>query len=153
MQAEEEPYNAERRSREFHESAQLGGSNRSELEFARQSWEMSTVPMVWISPELKFRLTRANPAACRHFGYPLDELKKLHVWDWDPQFSPERMKAFWETLRTARSITYESVHHAAGSVSIPVEVTSSYFAFDCGEYIASSIRDLSSQKSAEQSLR
>ena len=126
---------------------------REELQFARQSLETSAVPMVWMSPAHDFRLVRANPAACRHFGYSLEDLKKLHVWNWAPQFSPARMRDFWEALRTAGSITYETVHHAAGGQRIPVEVTASHFAFGGDEYITSSIRDLSSQKAAEESLR
>ena len=126
---------------------------REELQFARQSLEMSAVPMIWISPAEDFRLAQANPAACRHYGRNLEDLKRMQVWDWDPQFPPGRMKDFWEALRTVRSITYETVHEVAGGHGVPVEVTSSYLSFEGREYITSSIRDLSSQKSAEESLR
>jgi PAS domain S-box-containing protein len=51
-----------------------------------------------------------NDQACRSLGYTREELLKMHLWDIDPDFTPERWRAHWEDMRTARSRLIETAH-------------------------------------------
>ena len=77
-------------------------SNRSP-EIFRSLIEMSRDPFYVLDPAQGFRLAYANPAAIEHWGWPAEELYRMSVPDWDPNWTVEELQSMWRSFdpRTA----------------------------------------------------
>ena len=107
-------------------------------------------PMFWID-RAKLVVTYANPAACQHLGYPLDELLGMEITDFDVDFTPADMPALDEALkRSNKPVSFETRHRRKDGTIRNVEVTS--FLTEAAEramYIVT-VKDVTRQKRAEQ---
>ncbi|HSH89491.1 MAG TPA: PAS domain S-box protein, partial [Ramlibacter sp.] len=108
-------------------------------------------PMLWVSKDLQ-RVKYANPAACKHLGYELEEVLDMHVTDFDVQFKVEKDLPLLDAALAEykRPITLESVHRRKDGSLRNVEVT--VFLAEAQEhsmYICST-RDVTALKRAEQ---
>ncbi len=105
-------------------------------------------PMYWIDRKTT-RLTYANPAACAHLGYAVEELIGLPLSTFSPNYGPAEVPALDAQLeRTRRPFTFESVHRRKDGEVLNVEVT--VFLVEDAErslYIAS-VKDKTAQKRA-----
>jgi PAS domain S-box-containing protein len=105
---------------------------------------------IWLSPEGE--ILYVNEAACRSLGYTPDELRAMHLWDIDPDYSPENYARIWDELKQKGSITLESRHVARDRRRFPVEVSANYITFREREYLITFDRDITGRKQAEQQL-
>ena len=107
-------------------------------------------PMFWID-RAKLAVTYANPAACQHLGYPIDELLGMGISEFDVNFTPADVPALDEALkRSNKPVTFESRHRRKDGTIRNVEVTS--FLTEAAEramYIVT-VKDITRQKRAEQ---
>ncbi|MES2939895.1 MAG: response regulator [Pseudomonadota bacterium] len=107
-------------------------------------------PMVWLDRDAGI-ITYANPAACRHFGYVVEELVGLHVSQIDLDHSSERAKQVYKTLTAnGGAVTFTARQLCQNGGLRDAEVTV-FLAEAAGRalYIAS-FRDLTEQKQAER---
>lgn len=130
-------------------TTELALTNRT-LEFFKHVTDKTHDPVYWLSPEEGFRFVYVNDAACRHYGYTLEELLRMSVPDWDPNYPLEECEKFWQDLQISKSRTIETLHRRKTGEVVPVEVTTNYVVFDDKEYVAGTIRDISERKQAHQ---
>lgn len=123
--------------------------SESALQFFRHIISQVDDPIYWLSPEEGFRFVYVNEAACRHYGYPEEELLRLSIPDWDPNYSLEACEAFWQDLLAQKSKVFETLHRRRNGELVPVEITANYVAYEGKEYIAGTIKNITERKRAE----
>ncbi len=110
-------------------------------------------PMIWID-RANTSVTYANPAACRHLGYPLEEVLGMDILDYDIQFEMKDLPALDDALeRTRGPLVLESRHKRKDGSIRDVEIT--VFLTQAAEralYICA-VKDLTAQKVAERERR
>jgi len=99
------------------------------------------------------RILYVNDEACRQSGYTRDELLAMHVWDVNPDFSPERWSDHWQALRTRQSVTFESCHRRKVGGAFPVEISARYVEYEGAAFNVAIVRDITERKRAEEALR
>jgi diguanylate cyclase (GGDEF)-like protein/PAS domain S-box-containing protein len=107
--------------------------------------------VTWINSEAK--VLYANIAACQSLGYTQEEMLRMSVPDFDPDFPAEAWPGHWEDLKKHRSFTFESRHCTKDGRIYPVEVSINYMRFEDEEYNCGYARDISKRKQIEEELR
>jgi PAS domain S-box-containing protein len=109
----------------------------------RKTVEESPEAIFWL--EESGRISFANVRACESLGYARAELCRLHLWDIDPDFPPERWKQHWKALRTSGRRTFETRHRRQDGLIFPVEVCASQMVFGGEEIHLSFVRDITAR--------
>ena len=99
------------------------------------------------------RFTYVNESACRMLGYSRDELLNMHVSQVNPTVNPERWAKVWETIRSQKAFTAESIHRRKDGSEFPVEIVSTYVSLGEKEYVNGFARDITGRKKLESDLR
>jgi two-component system sensor histidine kinase/response regulator len=107
-------------------------------------------PMLWVDRETR-AVTYANPAACRHLGYSVEELLGMRVGDFDPAYGPEQNKYVVETIRrTGGSVSLSSQHRRKDGSLREVELTIFLTVQAERAVHIVCVKDMTDQKRAEQ---
>jgi PAS domain S-box-containing protein len=93
-----------------------------------------------------------NDAFCRSVGYSREQLLSMTVHDIDPLFPAATWSVFWEKLKQAGSLTFESVHRTKEEKLIPVEINVNFFEYEGKEYHCGFARDITERKQEEEEL-
>jgi two-component system sensor histidine kinase/response regulator len=110
-------------------------------------------PMLWIDNDSS-RISYANPACCRHFGYSREELIGMSVGDFDASYTEKSARDVVRQLReTGSSVTLQREHRCKDGSLREVEVTVFRTSDDDRTVYICSIRDLSEQRAAERRSR
>jgi PAS domain S-box-containing protein len=120
------------------------------LRLTQFSVDHFTDSSIWLSPQGE--ILYVNDAACRWLGYSSDELLALHIWDIDPDYTPEHYARLWNELKPQGSVIFESHHVTRDRRPFPVEVSTNYITFQDREYLISFDRDITGRKQAEMQL-
>ena len=94
--------------------------------------------------------TYVNDQACRSLGYRRDELLRMHLWDIDPDFTPERWSAHWKDMRSIQSRLIETAHRRRDGSTFPIEVMAYRMPFGDKERHLAFVRDISDRQKAEK---
>jgi PAS domain S-box-containing protein len=121
------------------------------LEFTQFSVNCSADPIVWIRQD--GRLIDLNEAFCRSVGYSREELLSMTVHDIDPNYPGEVWPEFWERLKAAGSLTYESYYRSKEGRVFPVEISANFLEYKDKEYHCSFVRNITSRRRGEERLR
>ena len=107
-------------------------------------------PMFWVD-RATFSITYANPAACQHLGYSVEELLGMGVADIHPDFSAAELAKLDEALALSnKPVTFASRHRCRDGTIRIVEATLFLTqASNTAMYIVS-VKDITLQKRAEQ---
>lgn len=93
----------------------------------------------------------ANRSFANALGVTLDELGRMRVWDWDPDWSRERvLEQLWRTDR--RSNSFETRHRRKDGTLFPVEVSSNQVEWAGRRLVYCVCRDITVRKRAEEAL-
>ncbi|MDP3619849.1 MAG: response regulator, partial [Ramlibacter sp.] len=110
----------------------------------------SSGPMFWLDRDT-LSVTYANPAACKHLGYAVEELLGLHLNDFDVMFKvPQHLPLVNAALsERRRPLTLETVHRRKDGTLRDMESTV-FLTESAGNamYICS-VKDITAQKRAE----
>ncbi len=109
---------------------------------------------------LEGQLTYVNQESCRELGYTEAELLQSHVWDVDPELTPESWPEILKYFQTQKDLVTEVVHQRKDGSQFPVEVRINYLEFSgetviCGFAHNISARNVANEKliSSQQLLR
>ena len=118
------------------------------LKFTRFSLDHAIDSVVCVGHDGRF--IDVNDAFCRSSGYSREELLSMTVHDTDPDYSAEIWPEFWEKLKQAGSLTFESCHRSKEGRVVPVEITANFFEYNGKEYHCGFARDITERKRAEE---
>lgn len=114
-----------------------------ELELIRYSLQHISDSVYWVSPE--GRVIDANQAACEYMGYTLDELRELHVYDFDPDFTREVWSKHWQQLKARGSRHVVTRHVTKSGKTVPVDIVANYLHYKGEDYNCAIVRDISKE--------
>lgn len=98
------------------------------------------------------RVLDANQAALTAYGYTLEELRRLTVFD--IRLPDDPMLGFQaEKVRAGLSMQFETLHRRKDGSVFPVEVSVSSAELDGKSVIIAAVRDITERRRAEQALR
>ena len=109
-------------------------------------------PMMWIDRDTR-TVTYANPAACAHLGYELEELLGMRVQDFDPYYSQEQNRQVHEQIRAGKQANFVSRHRRKDGTLRDVDVSMFMTAQGDSAMFIVSIKDITEQKRAEQAKK
>lgn len=121
------------------------------MEMMKFSMDHMADKVTWVTSDAK--VVYANIAACSSLGYTMDEMLKLSIPDFDPDFPSEDWPKHWEELKKLGSFTFESRHRTKSGEIYPVEVSINYMRFDDEEYNCGFARDITKRKQIEEALQ
>jgi len=98
------------------------------------------------------RYIDVNEALCRSVGYSREELLSMTIHDIDPNYPAGIWPEFWEKLKQAGSLTFESCHRTKEGKLIPVEITVNFFEHNGKEYHCGFARDITKRKQLKEEL-
>ncbi len=97
----------------------------------------------------------ANPCFAAMLGYSQEEIRRLHVWDWDCRWTRAELLKRIEQVDEVGSI-FETRHRRKGGAAagdIDVEITMSGAVIAGRKYVFCVHRDITAPKKAEEALR
>ncbi len=99
------------------------------------------------------RIHHVNNAACKMLGYTMDELMRLRITDFDPDYNPDRWKQHWQELLEKKTITLETMHRAKNGVIVPIEVNANVIEYEGRRFNFALVRDITERKRIEAQLQ
>jgi len=100
------------------------------------------------------RFQYVNDTACRVLEYGREELMTMTVPDIDPFFSNmAEAVACWQAIKSAGSITLESLHRSRSGRVYPVEVHNNFIEYEGEGYVCSICHDITERKNAEEEIK
>lgn len=121
------------------------------LRITQTSVDRAVDEINWVGPD--GRVLYVNEASCRRLGYSREELLTMSVWDFNPQFVPEKFPPLMEDLRANGHKKFESVHRTRDGEEYPIDVTLIYLPWGEKEFICAFDRDISGKKAILESLQ
>ncbi len=95
-------------------------------------------------------ILKANPSACRLFGYSEKEFTQLSVRDINPQSTKKSWQKFWKDLKKSKTQSFEELHRSKDGKDIPIDVTVNFLEFGGEEFAVSFVRDITCRKHIEE---
>jgi len=117
------------------------------MEMMKFSMDHMADKVTWVTSDAK--VVYANIAACSSLGYTIEEMMKLSIPDFDPDFPSKEWPKHWEELRKHGSYTFETRHRTKSGEIYPVEVSANFMRFGDEEYNCGFARDITKRKQAE----
>jgi len=121
-----------------------------ELHLTQFSIDHSGDAVFWVDD--KGCIVRVNDQACRSLGYSREELTRLPIWGFVPDFTADDWMTLFELMRRDGTAVLESHHRRKDGSIFPVEITANYVRYGDKEYGFSFARDISDRKKVEEAL-
>lgn len=106
--------------------------------------------VLWMDHNGKF--FEVNKAGCTMWGYTREEFLQLHVFDINPNFTPDVWAAHWQAKMQDAS-TFESTHRRKDGTIFPVDITNNFVELEGVYYSCSIVRDITERKAADRTAR
>ncbi len=98
------------------------------------------------------KVREANRHFARMLGYTVEEVHRLHVWDWDARWTPEQLLQAID-LVDASGDFFETSHRRKDGSIFPVEISSNGSMCSGEKLVFCICRDLTERKRAEESSK
>jgi PAS domain S-box-containing protein len=102
--------------------------------------------------DLNGKLQESNPAFARMLGYTQEEMRHLHVWDWDYRRTRQELLRM-EAEHFALPTTFETLHRRKDGSVYEVEVSASGAELGGIKYVYCVSRDITRRKATDAALR
>ena len=94
-------------------------------------------------------LVDASDSFLKSLGHDESCLRKIHVWDWDKEFSPETLReAIKDTIASGQPRVFESRFHRRDGSTFPAEIHAHAVHIGASDMIYAVSRDLTATKAA-----
>lgn len=97
------------------------------------------------------KVFKSNPRYAEMLGYSLEEIQRLHMWDWDVNYTREQMLQMLR-LGDNKGILHETRHRRKDGAVFDVEINSNSVMFADQKLAFCVCRDISERKHAEEEL-
>nr|WP_321497476.1 PAS domain S-box protein [uncultured Methanolobus sp.] len=94
----------------------------------------------------------ANQSYANMIGYSLEEVKQLHVWDWDAKLSRDKLEKMILSVGK-NGIDLETIHRRKDGTTFDVAISSSSIHYENKNLVLCVCTDISERKKAEYTLR
>lgn len=91
-------------------------------------------------------LKECSQMAANLLGYSMEEMKKLHVSDWDVMMSPEEISTFMQSLQIEKPIFFETKHKRKDGSIYDASITAVKIIIENEPVIYASTRDITDYK-------
>ncbi|MCX8033247.1 MAG: PAS domain S-box protein [Thermoleophilia bacterium] len=99
-------------------------------------------------------VVEANEEYARQLGYSLEEVLKLHLWDWNTDYTKEELLALLKEVGPGgQGHHFETRHRRKDGSYIAVELSNNGAIIGGKKYIFCIVRDITERKKMERSLR
>ncbi|GEM_PF-3201890 len=99
------------------------------------------------------KIVDVNLQASKNLGYSREELLNLSIKDIETQFNPNIAPQRWQEATLGKPVEIEGMHRRKDGTLFPVEVHIGLVNLDDGNYILTTIRDISERKTIEEELK
>ena len=96
---------------------------------------------------------KANQAFADMLGYSLEEVHRLHIWDWDAAHSREELEEMARSVPSLPATPFQSRHRRKDGSCYDAEVGSTVAVVGGRKLVFCVVRDISDRKAAETALR
>lgn len=97
------------------------------------------------------KVFEANQRFADMLGYPVEEMKDLHVWDWDASIEPDQLQEMVRSV-DAKGDHFETRHHRKDGSVLEVEISTNAADFAGEKLIFCVVRDITEKKAARRAL-
>ncbi|MBL8027784.1 MAG: PAS domain S-box protein [Fibrobacteres bacterium] len=123
------------------------------LRLFRELLDQSLDPVLVIDPATGLVLD-ANQTACNVLGYTIDELKKLHTFEFDICLgNAESRNLLAQRIKKEGNATVEGIFRTKGNSMVMVEVSIRYVTIGDKSYHVASARDVTEKRRHEEIIR
>ena len=98
------------------------------------------------------RVVEANKKFAEMLGYTLEEVRKLHTWDWDKNFPPEQLLEMGRNV-DEKGLHLETKHHRKDGTTIDVEISINGAVCAGKKLIFCVCHDITERKKADEQLQ
>ncbi len=98
------------------------------------------------------KVVEANQKFAEMLGYTPEEVRKLHTWDWDKNFPPEKLLEMGRNVDEA-GLHLETKHHRKDGTTIDVEISVNGAICSGKKLIFCVCRDITGRKQVEDALQ
>ncbi len=121
------------------------------LEFAEYAFKKSVVPTVFLREDASFY--DFNEAYILEYGYSLEEVQHLKMYEMHGGFDATSWKAYWKVLKESGGLTFETKRKKKDGTYKDVEIRAQIVTYGNQEIDCVYITDLTEKKRAEKNLR
>lgn len=136
-------------TRDITESKKLEEASEEEVRWRRILMEQSRDGIVIL--DNNGSVFEANPRFAEMLGYTLEEILKLHVWDWDANYTREQLKEITR-LNDNKGVFIETLHRRKDGAFLNVEINTNAALFGDRKLNFCVCRDVTERKKAEEVL-
>jgi PAS domain S-box-containing protein len=102
--------------------------------------------------DVEARVVEANQRFAEMLGYSPEEVRKLHTWDWDKNFPPEKLLEMGRAV-DEQGLHLETQHHRKDGSVIDVDISINGTVIAGQKLIFCVCRDITERNRAEEALR
>ena len=121
------------------------------LDFADYAFKKSTVPTVFLREDASFY--DFNEAYLKEYGYSLEEVQHLKIYEMHGGFDADSWRAYWKVLRESGGLTFEAKRKKKDGTYKDVEIRAQIVKFGDQEIDCVYVNDLTEKKLSEKRLR
>ena len=100
------------------------------------------------------RIQYANEQYAELLGTTPSELVGSHLWEFNPEFDPDRFGAYWDSYDLGETRVHETVHERFDTGErVPTRTTTTYVRIDDTPYHIGTITDITESKAHEKQLQ
>lgn len=119
--------------------------------FHQQTFKNLPEAVIWFNSNGNIEFV--NNASTGLYSFSESELKKLSIFDIEPECDETLWNERWDNATKGQNISYNSVHRKKNGINFSVEIHDSVIVENGVEYICSLVWDISVYKEREQKLR